>query len=168
MSALNINIPESLEEPLIGCHPAPRETRARETFSSCSLSLTKQLHLTDPDQVNTMSEQLEDEDNRRIIPVTSTSCRLVRILCFDAGGAGCVSSLAILRKIMHPGGPDDPNDPNGPPRLEPNNLYPCRHFELFCGSEWGAVLAIMLGRLRMVGRDAPSVPSTVSCTACRS
>ncbi len=91
-----------------------------------------------------MSEQPEIQDEHRLVPVASTSCRPVRILCFDAGGAGCVSSLAILRKIMHPYGPDDPEHP------EPEKLYPCRHFELFCGSEWGAVLAVMLGRLRMV------------------
>ncbi|KAK0657806.1 peptidase S8/S53 domain-containing protein [Cercophora newfieldiana] len=29
------------------------------------------------------------------------------------------------------------------------DLYPCEHFELICGSEWGGVLAVMLGRMQM-------------------
>ena len=86
----------------------------------------------------------QEDSDWRIKPLNFPPHRFARLLVFDAGGAGCVSSLAILRRIMHPWGPYDPDHP------EPQHLYPCRHFEMICGSEWGGILAIMLGRLRMV------------------
>lgn len=96
--------------------------------------------------INTMPERPEVQDEPLgIITLTTASCCLSRIICFDAGGAGCLSSLAILRRIMYPSGSHNPAA-----HPEPERSYPCRHFELFYGSEWGAVLAIMLGRLRMV------------------
>lgn len=81
----------------------------------------------------------ELEDLSLILPIAVPPERFARILAFDAGGAGCVSALSILRMIMCPSADS-----------EPPELYPCRHFEMICGTEWGGILAIMLGRLRMV------------------
>jgi len=80
----------------------------------------------------------------RIIPIGSTPAQFVRILAFDAGGAGSISSLGFLRSIMRPHVAEDTTHPR------PDELYPCKHFEMICGSEWGGILAVMLGRLRMV------------------
>lgn len=78
-----------------------------------------------------------------LLPLTLLPGRRVRILALEAGGAGCLSSLVLLRSIMHPWGQNDINNPEPP-------LYPCQNFELVAGSEWGGVVAIMIARLRMV------------------
>jgi hypothetical protein len=62
-------------------------------------------------------------------------------LSLDAGGVKCLSSLRILREIMRGISPEDSPSADLP--------KPCDHFDLICGSEWGAVLALMLGRLKM-------------------
>jgi hypothetical protein len=80
---------------------------------------------------------------RQIIRIGVSPHPFARILALDAGGAGIVSSLAIIHRLLKPKTHD-----RGEAEAA---LFPCEHFELICGSEWGGILAIMLGRLRMVG-----------------
>lgn len=64
-----------------------------------------------------------------------------RILSLDDGGIRCLSSLFILQQLM-----EDVKD-----RLKLKNVpEPWEHFDLICGSGFGGLLAIMLGRLHMV------------------
>lgn len=62
----------------------------------------------------------------------------LRILVLDAGGIKCLSSLMILEELM--------KGVSAPGTID----KPCKHFDLICGTQWGGILAIMLGRLRMV------------------
>jgi patatin-like phospholipase/acyl hydrolase len=64
-----------------------------------------------------------------------------RILSLDGGGVRGLSSLMILREIM-----EDIGQRNGvdePPK-------PCEYFDLVGGTGMGGLIAVMLGRLRMV------------------
>ena len=64
-----------------------------------------------------------------------------RILSLDDGGIRCLSSLFILRQLME----DIRN------RLQLEIVpEPWQHFDLICGSGFGGLLAIMLGRLHLV------------------
>lgn len=64
-----------------------------------------------------------------------------RILSLDDGGIQCLSSLFILQQLME----------NVRKRLEIDIApEPWQQFDLICGSGFGGLLAIMLGRLRMV------------------
>ncbi|KAF8853857.1 subtilisin-like protein, partial [Acephala macrosclerotiorum] len=63
--------------------------------------------------------------------------RHIRILSLDTGGVKCLSSLIILEELM-----------KGVSKSEPIDK-PCKHFDLICGTQWGGILAIMLGRLQM-------------------
>jgi patatin-like phospholipase/acyl hydrolase len=67
--------------------------------------------------------------------------RFARILSFDAGGVRCLSSLKLLEAILQE------VHEQGKTAKVPK---PCEYFDLIGGSEWGGVLALMLGRLRMV------------------
>lgn len=63
-----------------------------------------------------------------------------RILALDGGGVRGLSSLLILQKLM-----DEISDKNdGKPGL------PCEYFDLICGTSTGGLIALMLGRLRIV------------------
>ena len=69
-----------------------------------------------------------------------------RILALDGGGIRGLSSLLILEKLMREvqrskGGSSDDDPP-----------LPCEYFDLICGTSTGGLIAIMLGRLRMVNR----------------
>ena len=66
-----------------------------------------------------------------------------RILSLDAGGVKCLSILEILHAILREIGLSMSRDVDDIPK-------PCEHFDLICGSEWGGLLALMLGRLKMV------------------
>lgn len=64
-----------------------------------------------------------------------------RVLSLDGGGVRGLSSLLILREIMQEiqrqiGAEDTP--------------LPCQYFDLIGGTSTGGLIAIMLGRLRMV------------------
>jgi len=63
-----------------------------------------------------------------------------RILTIDGGGVRGLSSLLILRQIM-----DEIGRRNGTPAP-----LPCEYFEMIGGTSTGGIIAIMLGRLRMV------------------
>ena len=67
--------------------------------------------------------------------------RGARILSLDDGGIQCLSSLFILQQLM-----EDVRK-----RLKTDTTpEPWQQFDLICGSGFGGLLAIMLGRLRMV------------------
>jgi len=66
---------------------------------------------------------------------------LPRILALDGGGVRGLSSLLILREIMEEIGRRNDTDP--PP-------LPCQYFDMIGGTGTGGIIAIMLGRLRMV------------------
>ena len=64
-----------------------------------------------------------------------------RILSLDDGGIQCLSTLFILQQLME----------NVRKRLKTDTApEPWQQFDLICGSGFGGLLAIMLGRLRMV------------------
>jgi patatin-like phospholipase/acyl hydrolase len=65
-----------------------------------------------------------------------------RILSLDGGGVRGLSSLLILRNIM-----EEITRRNGPGTVE---ARPCEYFDLIGGTGTGGLIAIMLGRLRMV------------------
>jgi|SRR5271170_5259314 len=65
-----------------------------------------------------------------------------RVLSLDGGGVRGLSSLLILRNIM-----EEIARRNGPGAVEAD---PCEYFDLIGGTGTGGLIAIMLGRLRMV------------------
>lgn len=58
-----------------------------------------------------------------------------RILALDDGGVRVLSSLRILRSLMQKVG---------------DEAQPYQFFDLIVGTGWGGLLALMLGRLKMV------------------
>lgn len=71
-----------------------------------------------------------------------------RILALDGGGVRGLSSLLIVRRLMHEVQrimitEENTTDDGKLPR-------PCEYFDLICGTSTGGLIAIMLGRLRMV------------------
>lgn len=64
-----------------------------------------------------------------------------RILSLDGGGVRGLSSLLILREIM---------EEIGRQTRAPKIPLPCEYFDLIGGTSTGGLIAIMLGRLRMV------------------
>ena len=83
-------------------------------------------------------------DNQRALT------HIPRILALDGGGVRGLSSLLIIQRLMHEvqkimfdGG--KMTEDGKPPR-------PCEYFDLICGTSTGGLMAIMLGRLRMVSK----------------
>ena len=64
-----------------------------------------------------------------------------RILSLDGGGVRSLSSILILREIMEEIGRQIQAD---------RTPLPCEYFDLIGGTCTGGLIAIMLGRLRMV------------------
>jgi patatin-like phospholipase/acyl hydrolase len=64
-----------------------------------------------------------------------------RILSLDGGGVRGLSSLLILREIM-----EEIQRRNGSLDVP----LPCEYFDLIGGTSTGGLIAVMLGRLRMV------------------
>jgi patatin-like phospholipase/acyl hydrolase len=76
--------------------------------------------------------------------VENLQLHIPRILALDGGGVRGLSSLLILEKLMQEiqrlkGESSDDEPP-----------LPCEYFDLICGASTGGLIAIMLGRLRMV------------------
>jgi patatin-like phospholipase/acyl hydrolase len=69
--------------------------------------------------------------------------RCPRVLSLDGGGVRGLSSLLILKEIMAEIGrsAETQRDP-----------LPCEYFDLIGGTSTGGLIALMLGRLRMVPR----------------
>jgi patatin-like phospholipase/acyl hydrolase len=62
----------------------------------------------------------------------------LRILSLDGGGVRGLSSLLILQALLSQEGTSEPS------------LRPCDVFDLICGTSAGGLIALMLGRLKMV------------------
>ncbi|KAJ7447392.1 acyl transferase/acyl hydrolase/lysophospholipase [Mycena latifolia] len=80
------------------------------------------------------------------VPVDATS-KGVRVLSLDGGGAGALSELIILDRLMY--------------RIKTQlgleiTPHPCDYFELIGGSGTGGIIALMLGRQRMSIADVIS------------
>ena len=71
----------------------------------------------------------------------------VRILSLDGGGVRGISSLYILKELMAQIAREHRAENPGAPELSPR---PCDYFDLICGTSTGGLIALMLGRLRMV------------------
>jgi patatin-like phospholipase/acyl hydrolase len=64
-----------------------------------------------------------------------------RVLSLDGGGVRGLSSLLVLREIM---------EEIGRRTQTAETPAPCEYFDLIGGTSTGGLIAIMLGRLRMV------------------
>lgn len=73
--------------------------------------------------------------------------RPLRLLSFDGGGVRGLSSLLILKRVMHALHQKAALEENEPVR-------PCEHFDIIAGTSTGGLIAIMLGTLRMSVDDA--------------
>ena len=71
----------------------------------------------------------------------------LRILSLDGGGLHRISSLYILKELMRQLAREYQADNPNAPELTPR---PCEYFDLLCGTSIGGLIALMLGRLRMV------------------
>jgi patatin-like phospholipase/acyl hydrolase len=72
--------------------------------------------------------------------------RPLRILSLDGGGVRGMSEVLILKRLMDRlAFVQGQNLPDVPPYPDP-----CQYFDLICGTSTGGLLALMLGRLRMV------------------
>ena len=71
----------------------------------------------------------------------------LRILSLDGGGVRCISSLYILKEIMRQIAREHAANNPGAAEIFPR---PCEYFDLICGTSTGGLIALMLGRLRMV------------------
>jgi patatin-like phospholipase/acyl hydrolase len=83
------------------------------------------------------------------LPVQSKSLgHIPRILALDGGGVRGLSSLLIVRSLMHE--VQRILVDNGQAKTGDKLPIPCQYFDLICGTSTGGLIAIMLGRLRMV------------------
>ena len=71
----------------------------------------------------------------------------LRILSLDGGGVRSLSTLRILEAIMRQLARQHATNNPGAPELSPR---PCDYFDLICGTSTGGLIALMIGRLRMV------------------
>ena len=71
-----------------------------------------------------------------------------RILALDGGGVRGLSSLLIVQKLMR----EVQRIMIDKGQVTANDAapLPCEYFDLICGTSTGGLIAIMLGRLRMV------------------
>jgi len=78
------------------------------------------------------------------------TCRMqspVRVLSLDGGGVRGLSSLYVLKELMSQIAREYRSENLPPPAQTPR---PCEYFDLICGTSTGGLIALMLGRLRMV------------------
>jgi patatin-like phospholipase/acyl hydrolase len=71
-----------------------------------------------------------------------------RLLAFDGGGVRGLSSLLIVEQLMQE--IQRIREEEGDPTPDDKPPLPCEYFDLICGTSTGGLIAIMLGRLRMV------------------
>jgi patatin-like phospholipase/acyl hydrolase len=71
-----------------------------------------------------------------------------RLLAFDGGGVRGLSSLLIVERLMQE--VQRIREEEGDPTPDDKLPLPCEYFDLICGTSTGGLIAIMLGRLRMV------------------
>ena len=73
----------------------------------------------------------------------------LRILSLDGGGIRGISSLYILKEVMRQIARDYQADNPAAPELS-LSPRPFEYFDLISGTSTGGLIALMLGRLRMV------------------
>ena len=83
----------------------------------------------------------------RISLLSNMTYNPLRILSLDGGGVRGISSLYILKELMRQLAREYQEDNPNAPELTPR---PCEYFDLICGTSTGGLIALMLGRLRMV------------------
>ena len=71
----------------------------------------------------------------------------MRILSLDGGGVRGLLALYILKELMAQIAREHRTENSEAPELFP---CPCEYFDLICGTSTGGLIALMLGRLRMV------------------
>lgn len=71
----------------------------------------------------------------------------LRILSLDGGGVRGISTLYILKEIMRQVARHHDSQNPKHPKISP---LPYDYFDLICGTSTGGIIALMLGRLRMV------------------
>jgi patatin-like phospholipase/acyl hydrolase len=71
----------------------------------------------------------------------------LRILSLDGGGVRGLSALYILKDVMRQLARQHAAENPEAPELSPR---PCDYFDLICGTSTGGLIALMIGRLRMV------------------
>ena len=71
----------------------------------------------------------------------------LRILSLDGGGVRGISSLYILKELMRQIAREHAAENPERPEISPR---PCDYFDLICGTSTGGLIALMVGRLRMV------------------
>ena len=74
-----------------------------------------------------------------------------RLLALDGGGVRGLSSLLIVERLMKE--VQRLREEEGDPSPDGKPPLPCQYFDLICGTSTGGLIAIMLGRLRMVSRS---------------
>jgi Patatin-like phospholipase len=74
-----------------------------------------------------------------------------RILALDGGGVRGLSSLLIVGQLMREVQRIIANSGQATARDKPP--LPCEYFDLICGTSTGGLIALMLGRLRMVCKE---------------
>ena len=71
----------------------------------------------------------------------------LRILSLDGGGVRGISTLYILKELMAQIARQHRVAHPESRRISPR---PCDYFDLICGTSTGGIIALMLGRIRMV------------------
>ena len=71
----------------------------------------------------------------------------LRILSLDSSGVRGISTLYILKELMRQIAREHAANNPDVPDISP---LPCEYFDLICGTSTGGIIALMLGRLRIV------------------
>jgi len=74
--------------------------------------------------------------------------RPLRILALDGGGVRGLSEVLILKNLFQK--IDFVEERDGHGTVEARPLEPWKYFDLICGTSTGGLIALMLGRLKMV------------------
>ncbi|KAJ4298132.1 hypothetical protein N0V90_006031 [Kalmusia sp. IMI 367209] len=82
--------------------------------------------------------------------------RPLRLLSFDSGGLRALSSLMILHDQLEQIGMEEIRRGHRAP-YDTDPLRPCDYFDLIGGSGCGAIVALLLGRLRLNTKDCVNV-----------
>jgi len=101
---------------------------------------------------NDQTEQQTESSHPSEGPLTPVQPKqlghIPRILALDGGGVRGFSSLLIVRELMHE--VQRILVDNRKAKTGDKLPLPCQYFDLICGTSTGGLIAIMLGRLRMV------------------
>jgi len=85
-----------------------------------------------------------------------------RLLAFDGGGVRGLSSLLIVERLMQE--IQRIREEEGNPTPDERPPSPWQYFDLICGTSTGGLIAIMLGRLRMVCPPLSAMDALTQCS----